>query len=478
MIVFHRARYRARRTTKTVLAVAASAAALILFGEGLSAQQRDSIPGVRLGLLYETGVFQPPIAFMPFEGRAGGEAVAGQVEAIVARDLRYSDRYRVMDSIPPVLRGETIDYTLWDRLGAVWLLTGRVEGSGGGFELVLELHDVVYAQVKQQGRFPVPAANSPDFRMAVHRASDEVVRWTFGEPGMAASRIAFAMLQNGSKELYIVDADGENLRRLTSHGDVVVTPAWSPDGQRIAYSSPHDTGAWEIYELDLATRRSRKLTGLGLGAYAPAYHPDGGVIAFSVAPPVTSSGSAAGGTSIYTYDLARECCRSRLTNGTRDDLSPTFSPDGRYIAFNSNRFGDAVPQIFYMPVGGGDVELISPHDLAAQGYYTSPDWSPFGNLVAFHGRVGRYGPYNILVARMGERGRLTQLTWEGQNEDPSWAPDGRHLVFKGERQWGKGLFVVDTVTGTIRAILSGVDITVPQWSPPMGVAADSGAGSR
>jgi TolB protein len=164
-----------------------------------------------------------------------------------------------------------------------------------------------------------------------------------------------------------------------------------------------------------------------------------------------------------------------LTTGTRDDFSPSFSPDGRFVAFNSNRFGDAVPQIFYMPAGGGSAELISPHDLAAQGYYTSPDWSPHGNLVAFHGRVGRYGPYNILVARMGERGRLTQLTWEGQNEDPSWAPDGRHLVFKGERQWGKGLFVVDTVTGTIRAILTGVDVTVPQWSPAL---RETGGGAR
>jgi TolB protein len=183
------------------------------------------------------------------------------------------------------------------------------------------------------------------------------------------------------------------------------------------------------------------------------------MIAYSVA--------AATGTSIYTYDLARGCCRTRVVASTRDDYSPTFSPDGRQIAFTSTRFGDAVPQIFVVPAEGGSVELVSPYDLTAKGFYTSPDWSPVGNLVAFHGRVGTHGRYNILVARMGERGRLTQLTWEGQNEDPSWAPDGRHLVFRGERQWGKGLFVVDTVTGTIRPILSGVDVTVPQWSPSL-----------
>jgi TolB protein len=424
----------------------------------LDAQQRDSIPGVKLGLLYETGVFQPPLAFMPFTGTPGSEAVASQIETIMARDLRYSDRYRIMDSIPPALRGERVDYTLWDRLGAVWLLTGRVEGGAGAQTLVLELHDVVVGQVKQQGRFAVPEVANPDFRMAVHRASDEVVRWTFGEPGMAATRIAFGMLQNGSKELFLVDSDGENLRRLTSHGDVVVSPAWAPDGQRIIYASPV-SGAWELYEYDLTARRSRKLQGPGEGAFAPAFHPNGDVIAFSVA--------AGSGTQIYTYNLARNCCRTRLTNGTRDDLSPTFSPDGRNVAFFSNRFGDRVPQVFHMPADGGSAELISPYDLAALGYYTSPDWSPFGNFVAFHGRVGQFGAYNILVARMGERGRLTQLTWEGQNEDPSWAPDGRHLVFKGERSWGKGLFIVDTVTGTIRPIMTGVTVDVPQWSPSL-----------
>jgi TolB protein len=467
MIVSHRsAGDRSRAWFGGVLAVAALGAASAVPCSSLGAQQRDSIPGVRLGLLYETGVFQPPIAFMPFEGRMGGEALAGQVEAIVARDLRYSDRYRVMDSSPPVLRGETIDYTLWDRLGAVWLLTGRVEGSGSAFVLVLELHDVVYGQVKEQGRFRLPDAASPDFRMAVHRASDEVVRWTFGEPGMAASRIAFTMLQNGAEELYVADSDGENLQRVTNHGDVVLSPAWSPDGRRVLYSSAAD-GAWELYELDVATRRTRKVPGLRSGVHTAAYHPDGERIALSADEPR--------GRQLYTYNLARGCCLTQLTTGTRDDLSPTFSPDGRFVAFNSNRLGDAVPQIFYMPAEGGDAELISPYDYGQQGYYTSPDWSPFGNLVAFHGKVGRYGPFQILVARMGERGRLTQLTWEGNNEDPSWAPDGRHLVFKGERQWGKGLFVVDTVTGVIRTILAGVDVSVPQWSPPLRAMGETGA---
>ena len=431
----------------------------------LQAQARDSIPGVALGLLYETGAYQPPIVIKPFQARAGAESMAGQVEAIVARDLRYSDRFKVMDSIPGAfLNQEGIDYALWDRLGVVWLLSGQVEPSGDGYVVQLELHDVVYKQLKERGSFRIPGAAAADFRMSVHRTSDEVVRWTFAEPGMAASRVAFTMLQNGVKELFVVDSDGENLQRLTNLSDVVLSPAWSPDGRRIAYSSPSESGDWQISEFDLTTRRTRRVQSApNVDYYTPTYHPDGETIAFSMIDKTAPSPLA----DVATYSLGRDCCRRSLTQRSRDNLSPTFSPDGRYIAFNSNRLGDAVPQIFVMPSEGGSPELISPYGFDRQGYYTSPDWSPFGDLVAFHGRVNRNGPFHILVARMGERARLTQLTWEGNNEDPSWAPDGRHLVFKGERRWGKGLFVVDTVTGTVRAILSGVDITTPQWSPAL-----------
>jgi TolB protein len=434
---------------------------------GLTGQVRDSIPGVELGLLYQAGVSaQPPIAIKPFQGRSGGESLSGQVEAIVARDLRYSDRYRVMDSIPGAfIRDEGVDYNVWDRLGASWLLTGTIEGGGTGSTLTLELHDVVYKRLKERGTFQLPAAGSADFRMAVHRASDEIVRWSFGEPGMAASRITFAMLQNGVRELYLVDSDGENLTRLTNVSDVVLSPAWSPDGQKIAFASPYASGAWQIYEYDLATRRTRRIPLPEDQSFiTPRYHPNGEVLALSM---VSQPAGAPLTQPIATFNLARNCCLEVLTPTTRDDTSPTFSPDGRNIAFSSTRFGDAVPQIFSVPVSGGTPTLISPYGFDRRGFYTSPDWSPFNDLVAFHGRVERSGNFQILVARMGERGRLTQLTWEGHNEDPSWAPDGRHLVFVGERRNGKGLFVVDTVTGTIRPIRMGVDVKTPQWSPAL-----------
>lgn len=438
-----------------------SALALLLPVAALPlAAQEDRFPGVELRMVYEA--YTPSLAVQPFMGRFGGAPVAPLVEAIVARDLRYSDRFQMADSIPRTLAGETVDYNLWDRLGTTWLLTGRVEGAGGGNVLILELHDVPFAQVKERGTFDLPSPDDPGFRMAVHRASDQVVQWALGEPGMAASRIVFAMRREDSlnKELWIVDSDGENLQRITHHDALVMSPAWSPDGNRIVYATSARR-PWELFQLDLATRRSTPLdidrTGMLM---TPAFAPDGEHIAFSV-----RGGSRSG---IYTYDLARECCLTNLTEGPRVDTSPTYSPDGRWIAFNSNRLGEAVPQIYLMPAAGGEAELVSPYAYGAQGYYTSPDWSPRGDHVAFHGKLGRTGRFHILVAPVEDRGgRVLQLTYEGNNEDPSWAPDGRHLVFKGERNWGKGLFVVDTATGTIRVLLRGVEVTTPQWSPAL-----------
>lgn len=447
-----------RPAAAAVLAGAALLATLARPAPGAAQEQR--FPGVALGLAYESGQ-APALALKPFVGRFGGAAAAAQIEAILARDLRYSDRFQIMDSIPAALSGgERIDYGLWDDLGAVWLLDGSVEGSGGGgYVVALQLHDVVYSRVSERDRFQVPRPDDPGFRMAVHRISDRVVEWTHGDPGMAASRIAFSMTRDdgATKELYVIDSDGESLRKVTDHRSLILSPAWHPSGSKIAFTSYKDGNA-RIYERELATGQETVLDAVRDGMFlTPAYHPDGDILAFNVQGGVRSG--------LYTYDVARGCCLQNLTEGRRIDISPSYSPDGRRLVFNSNRFGDAVPQIFVMSADGGDAELLSPYSYGEQGYYTSPDWSPHGDLVAFHGRIERYGMYQILVARMGEQGRLLQLTSQGNNEDPSWAPDGRHLVFRGDRSWGRGLFVVDTATGRIRALLSGVDVSVPDWSP-------------
>lgn len=440
---------------------AAAITLALIVGTG-RAEAQDRLPGVALGLAYDA-VSPPGLAIQPFEGRFGGQSAAGSVEAIIGRDLRYSDRFSVVDSLPSSMAGGAVDYALWDRLGAIYLLRGRVEGTGDGLVLVLELHDVAYTRLAQEGRFELPRPDAEGFRMAVHRASDAVVEWAFGEPGMAASRISFSMMRDdGFREIYVVDSDGENLRRISNHRDLALSPSWSPDGDRLAYMA-YAEGKPTLFEADLRSGQSRRLSPGREGIYlTPSYHPDGETLIFAVQGINNRSG-------IFTYNVARDCCLSSLTEGRFFETGPGFSPDGSSVVFNSSRLGSATPQIFTMPASGGDPDILSPYNYGGGGYYNAPDWAPYGERIAFHGRVGRSGRFHILVAVMGERPpRLTQLTTEGNNEDPSWAPDGRHIVFVGERDWGKGLFVVDAATARIRAILRGVDVGEPDWSSQLG----------
>ena len=439
-------------------------AAALLCAKAPQLVAQEEFPNVRLGLVYDPNASRPGLAFPPLTARFGGEAVAAPVGNILARDLRYSDRFEILDSLPAGMIDDAgVNYGIWDQLGATWLLNGQVEGSGAGYVLALELHDVVYQERKQRGRFPLPDPAEPGFRMAVHAVSDAIVEWITGEPGMAASRIAFSRRdQNGNQELWLIDSDGENLERVTGYGSITMSPAWSPDGGALAYVS-YKEGPARVYHLDLATRQETAVPATGEAMQlTPEFSPDGTTLAFGAA------GGGAGG--IYTYDIGQGCCLQRLTNARRyDDISPSYSPDGRQLAYMTSRLaGESAPQIYVMDAQGGDGDLLSPFDIRERGYYTSPDWSPVGDRVAFHGRVER-GRYQILVAEVG-RGRarsLTQLTREGQNEDPSWAPDGRHIVFVGQRSNGTGLWIVDSVTGRMRLVLPNILARAPGWSPTL-----------
>lgn len=447
-----------------------TAAALWSPVHGRAQDVEERFPGVNLGLAYETRTL-PALAIQPFTGTTADTSVPSQVENVVARDLRYSDRFTVIDALPATLTRDEVDYDLWDQVGATWLVTGRVEGAGANASLLLELHDVVYREVASRGRFPIPDPTSSDFRMAAHAASDAVVKWAFDEPGIAATRIAFSRrMEDGSQDLWVIDADGENLHRLTSArgGELGVpislSPQWSPDGTRIVYTSYKDQGLPRVYELNLATGAEKMVPAPREGDYiSPTYGHDGRLVYFAI--------NGGRGSGIFSYNIADGCCLEALTEGRSEDISPSFSPDGSMIAFNSNRLGVGSPQIYIMDSdGSGRPELISPYEYNNPGYYTSPDWSPLGNQIAYHGRVRQRGAHQILIAELDGRNRVvrtSQVTFSGVNEDPSWAPDGRHLVYVGERSYGYGLFIMDTVTGNTRTLVSGIRPNPPSWSPSL-----------
>ena len=413
--------------------------------------QEDRVPtGVELVGRYNVGK-RALVAVRPASSMV--QSVAQQITAIIERDLTYSDRFE-MGAVPANLAAGPVDYRAWNSLNVVYLVAPTVTAAGAGYQLKLDIHDVVYGNIKGSSQHDLPAPNDPEFRMAVHAASDQIVRTLTGQPGIAATRVAYTRRAGSGYELMLVDSDGENARRVLGSQGMIYSPTWSPDGRRIAYGFRASNGKVELHERELASGRSKVISSRPEFSYTPAYSPDGRKLAFTV-----TVGSIV--TEIDEYDLAQNCCIRRLSRGPRNDLSPSYSPDGRMIAFNSDRLGQ--PHIYIMPADGGEATLISPYNFGEPGYYTAPDWSPNADEIAFAGRSR--GEHQIMVAHVKRPGIARQITNGGRNEDPSWAPDGRHIVYSGVGRDGSGLYVIDTQTGTVRRMVAGSRLQMADWSP-------------
>ena len=286
----------------------------------------------------------------------------------------------------------------------------------------------------------------------MHRVADEIARWASGTPGLAASRFLF--VSNG--RVYRIDSDGEAAVPLTPEGVTSLSPVWSPDGGRIAYTRL-EGGRGGVIVQSLAGGAPQVAPGAQSGLnITPSFAPDGRTLAFARSDET--------GTDIFTSNVVDRCCAQRLTVGRyADNLSPTFSPDGRRIAFVSTRSGP--PQIYVMAANGTDQELLAPFDYGATGASNAPEWAPDGAKVVFHRDVSR-SPQIFLVDVAGRR--VTQLTSSGRNEDPTWGPDGRHIAFVSDRSGRRQIWIIDTETGRVRQLQTPGAARLPSWSRRLG----------
>ncbi|MCU0621000.1 MAG: hypothetical protein MUC69_05800 [Gemmatimonadales bacterium] len=420
--------------------VRAAVAASVLLASPLAGQDPPPQGGVRLVLKYDPGA-RPSLVVVPGAG-------LDSVRAILRRDLDFSDRFEsvIVPEATGTLAGPAgaFNYELYRKLGAAY----AVELVPAGARTQVRLHDLAAAKVAAQVEAAFPAPTDPGFRMAVHRQSDEVVRWITGVPGIAATRFAFV----AGGRVHVVDADGAALRVLTPEGATSLSPAWAPDGKRIAYTRLQD-GRGPIVLQPVAGGAATPVPGTGSGLnITPAFSPDGRLLAYA--------SSTEQGTNVQVANIAQNCCVQRLTVGRfADNLSPTFAPDGARLAFVSTRAGPA--QVYVMGADGTDAELLVPFDFGVTGSSNAPEWSPDGTAVAFHREVS--GSPQVFVMDVASR-RVRQLTSSGRNEDPTWAPDGRHVAFVSDRGGRRQLWVIDIDSGRTRQLNTPGAARLPAWS--------------
>ncbi len=392
-----------------------------------------------------------PMAVPPFEDRnaPGSQSAMGwELANRLAKGLQFHGFIQVLANDPGKTAG--YDAAYWKTVGADFAVLGTFAARGSEIDLDLRLVDNLDGKMAFGRRYQGPASKRYDI---VLKFCDEVIKQLTGEPGISRTKIAFVSDVGGGKDAYVSDIFGESVRQVTRHKFLVVSPRFSPDGSRLAYTSYHP-GTPFLYVTDLRQNASSRAISRRKGMnHAPAWSPDGSSMILTL--------SEDGNPDLYLMTPQGEV-RARLTRNTGLNVSPSFSPDGRQIAFVSDRSG--TPQIYIM-----DLASRATRRLTYEGLDNSePNWSPKGDLIVFSSRVG--GSYQIYTISP-EGGKATPVTsgW-GDSESPSWSPDGRQIVFSRKRKDVQQLCVVLKNGSGLRVLFDnlGGRQSYPQWGPRVG----------
>jgi TolB protein len=401
-----------------------------------------------------------PIAIPDMAGTGGeGARLGQQISRVITSNLRNSGLFRPVDRQAfiqtPESAAATPRFQDWRVIGAVALVTGRVDGSGDRLRVEFRLWDIL---PEQQALGTAYNATSSNWRQIAHIISDDIYKRMLGEDGYFNTRIAY-IAETGPRDrrvrrLAIMDQDGENNRFLTDGQYQALTPRFHPDATRIAFMS-YARNEPRVYLFNLQTGRQEVLGNFGGMTLSPRFSPDGRSVVLSAI--------RGGDANIYVVDLASRRER-QLTSGGGLDVSPSFSPDGTRIVFNSDRGGDQ--QLYVMDAGGGGARRIS----FGQGRSATPVWSPRGDLIAFT----RFGGGKFAIGVMRPDGSGERILSEGWGmEGPTFAPNGRVLMFYRESpaRDGRGsgysarLSSIDIAGFNERQIVTPTDATDPNWSP-------------
>ncbi len=400
------------------------------------------------------GVTDPvPVAVVPFARSVPADSGV-DVAAVVQRDLESSGRFRSVDrgAMPAQpTRAADVDAARWRSTRTDYVVVGRVApGAGATVTLNFELVNVLTGQVQLNESVTVP---QDAIRNGAHRVADRVFEKLTGVRGAFATRIAYISVDgeppNQRYQLLIADADGENARIAMQSQQPIMSPAWSADGEWLAYVSFENRVA-AVFVQRIRTGERRQVSArVGVNG-APAFSPDGKRLA------LTLSGSA-GNLDIYVLDLASQSL-TRITDDPAIDTEPAWSPDGQTLYFTSDRGG--APQIYAAaPQVSARVKRIS----FGASYAARPRVSPDGRQLALMTQEG--GAFRIGVMDLAS-GQITTLSRGTLDESPSFAPNGAVLIYAG-RERSQGVLATVSVDGQVSLRLKSDqgEVREPVWGP-------------
>ena len=421
---------------------------VVLTAAGLSSAQAQLVIEITRG--QEDAV---PIAIVPF-GWEGMALAPFDVAEVVAADLQRSGRFAPLDRKDMIDRptsGDQIKFQDWRYLKSDFIVVGKLTPEGADrYAAQFELYNVLTGQRLTGQRL---AATTSSMRAVAHRIADLIFEQLTGIRGAFSTRIAFVNVEgappNQRYRLVVADADGESQQVIANSSEPLMSPAWSPDGQSLAYVS-FESKASAIYVQTLRTGERRRVSARAGINGAPAWSPDGGTLALTLS-------RKDGDVDVYTLNLSSQLL-TRMTFDPGIDTEPAWSSDGRKLYFMSDRAGG--PQIYEIDV---DQPQRATRVTFEGSYNARPRISPDGKQLAVV-HLDR-GSYRIALVDLSSRG-VQVLSQGRQDESPSFAPNGATLIYATQDR-GRGVLSTVSVDGRVqqRLAASTGDVREPVWSP-------------
>ncbi|WP_233155039.1 Tol-Pal system beta propeller repeat protein TolB [Candidimonas nitroreducens] len=409
------------------------AAACLMAGKQAQAQLRVDISGV--------GATQYPIAIADFSGSGQGQAVGDVIRA----DLSRTGQFQLINATGANLSTESsVSYDEWRSRGADYLAYGSITQSGDQYSVSYRLVDSVRKSQLDGVAF---TGTQKELRRISHQIADRIYQKITGVRGVFSTRIAYVLQTGNTYELQIADADGQNPQVMLRSRQSIISPAWSPDGKRLAYVS-FESGKPVVYLQTLATGQRFPVANFKGNNSAPAWSPNGQQLAIVLSRDSISQ--------IYTINADGSGLR-RVMRSPLIDTEPSFTPDGGSLIFTSDRGGS--PQTYKVPVSGGEAQRITFNG----SYNVSPHLSPDASNLVYVTRRG--GAFRIALQNMSS-GSEQLLTNGPDDQSPSFAPNGMQILYS-SIQGGRSVLAVVSIDGRVRQTLSALNgkVREPTWGP-------------